>query len=242
MPIKIIPECRYCGTAVEPTEPMGAWIHTGLSIWCPGDPYRTQTATPIVRVEPLSKLGQPEQNSPEYWAQLQDRAPHNNEPERGIYWDETLEGPFGIHSARIIDEDEGGVIAYCHTDSANRIVEALRAQREAEVSKLGQSEGGVIEVEGTLTLDDLAKLNGDRHRINEQGYPIYPAGTPIEEVSIRDRSQKMIFKCDEHPDVEWASKDPFVSRWFGNPAQGSICPCEWSNFKLSHDYSPTRND
>jgi hypothetical protein len=52
----------------------------------------------------------------------------------------------------------------------------------------------------------------------------------------------MIFKCDEHPDVEWASKDPFVSRWFGNPAQGSICPCEWSNFKLSHDYSPTRND
>ena len=60
MPIRIIPECRYCGTPVEPTEPMGAWTHTGLSIWCPGDAYRTNTATPIVLVEPLSKLGQEE--------------------------------------------------------------------------------------------------------------------------------------------------------------------------------------
>jgi hypothetical protein len=154
--------------------------------------------------------------------------------ESRIYWDETLEGPFGVDSARIIDEDEGGVIAYCHVDSADRIVEAL--------SKLGQSEGGVIEVKGDLTVDDLAKQSGERHLPrNEHGFYIYPAGTPITEVREFDRGQKVVFQCKDHPLSIWASKDPYCSRWFPARREYEECDCKLTNYVLAEDYSPTRN-
>ena len=139
--------------------------------------------------------------------------------EDSIYWDADMQSDDGLmfreKTVRIIDESYGGVIAYVHEVQAERIVAALRAQ--AELSKLGQSEPMAL---------------------NEWGYPVFPVGTPIEEVQIRDRGQKMIFRCDTHPDTEWASKDPFVSRWFGG---NEICTCEWSHYKLSQPYSPTRN-
>ena len=51
-----------------------------------------------------------------------------------IYWDQDTNPepvdpntkPYGDDTARIIDEDEWGVIAYCHKDMAFRIVDALR--------------------------------------------------------------------------------------------------------------------
>lgn len=54
--------------------------------------------------------------------------------ESPIYWDNFVEDdetslenlPYGEETARIIDEGQGGVIAYCHVDTADRIVEALR--------------------------------------------------------------------------------------------------------------------
>ena len=94
-----------------------------------------------------------------------------------------------------------------------------------------------------ITLDDLSKLGQSEAKpINQWGYPIYPVGTPIAEVSIRDRGQKLIFACDLHPEVTWASKDPFVSRWFGNPEQTPACNCPTEHFFLTQPYSPSRND
>lgn len=141
MPIQIIPECRFCHTAIEPTEPMGAWTHTGLSIWCPGS-GQGETATPIVRVEPLSKLGHPEVST-----------------------------------------------------------------------------------------------------TNQYGFPIYPKGFPVSEVRERDRGQKLIFHCKEHPDAVWASKDPLVSNWFGDPHK-EVCSHGFylATYVLAEEYSPTRND
>jgi len=57
-----------------------------------------------------------------------------SDEESPIYWDNFIEDdetpaehlPYGEGTARIIDEGQGGVIAYCHVDTANRIVEALR--------------------------------------------------------------------------------------------------------------------
>lgn len=39
--------------------------------------------------------------------------------------------PYGDDTYQIVDEGEGGVIAYCHNDSADRIVGALIAARTA---------------------------------------------------------------------------------------------------------------
>lgn len=47
-----------------------------------------------------------------------------------IYWDDSAPEEFqvfGEQTAQIIDEREGGAIAYCHHDSADRLVVALRA-------------------------------------------------------------------------------------------------------------------
>lgn len=53
MPIVITPTCKRCGTAIEQLEAVaGTWIHTGLSIWCPGSGDR-YTAAPIVTHVPL---------------------------------------------------------------------------------------------------------------------------------------------------------------------------------------------
>lgn len=53
MPITFSPVCRHCGLAIESTEPMGAWIHTDLSIYCPGS-GRNFTATPIITARPVN--------------------------------------------------------------------------------------------------------------------------------------------------------------------------------------------
>lgn len=39
--------------------------------------------------------------------------------------------PFGDATFQIVDEAEGGVIAYCHKDNADRIVAVLTAARQA---------------------------------------------------------------------------------------------------------------
>lgn len=50
-----------------------------------------------------------------------------------FYWEGWLDGertdpvPFGRATARIIDLEAGGVIAYCHASNAHRIVMALRS-------------------------------------------------------------------------------------------------------------------
>ncbi len=111
-----------------------------------------------------------------------------------------------------------------------------------EVSKLGQAEGGVIEVNGTLTVDDLAKLSGERHLPrNEHGFHIYPKGEPIGDVKEFDRGQKVVFQCKDHPLSIWASKDPYTSRWFAARREYEECLCPLPNYVLAEDYSPTRN-
>jgi hypothetical protein len=55
------------------------------------------------------------------------------EQEPQIYWDAHHEDddkrPYGEDTAAIVDLQQGGIIAYCHKDNANRIVMALRAFR-----------------------------------------------------------------------------------------------------------------
>lgn len=57
--------------------------------------------------------------------------------ESALHNTETL--PYGDDTSQIVDEAEGGVIAYCHRDSADRIVAALRAvdNRTIPASTLG---------------------------------------------------------------------------------------------------------
>ncbi|HEX9088691.1 MAG TPA: hypothetical protein VF867_14330 [Arthrobacter sp.] len=47
--------------------------------------------------------------------------------------------PYGPDTYQVVDEAQGGVIAYCHRDSAERIVSALRAadNRTIQASTLG---------------------------------------------------------------------------------------------------------
>jgi hypothetical protein len=58
-----------------------------------------------------------------------------DQEEPQVYWDgedeeddhtEPTHFPFGVDTVRIIDLQQGGVIAYCHKDNAHRIVMALR--------------------------------------------------------------------------------------------------------------------
>jgi hypothetical protein len=37
---------------------------------------------------------------------------------------------FGEHTVSIVDEESGGIIAYVHSDNAQRIVDALNSKRE----------------------------------------------------------------------------------------------------------------
>lgn len=63
---------------------------------------------------------------------------------------------------------------------------------------------------------------------------IYPAGTALSAIAQFDRSTKVAFHCTKHPENgTFASKDPFVSRWFGESA-----PCEddLSEFVTSAEY------
>lgn len=76
---------------------------------------------------------------------------------------------------------------------------------------------------------------------NEYGFPIYPKGTPIGEVKEFDRGQKVVMVCKDHPLSVWASKDPYVSRWFAANREYEECDCPLTNYVLDEDYSPTRN-
>lgn len=59
------------------------------------------------------------------------------EQEPQVYWDDDQPDewtedeakilPYGDDTCRIIDLEQGGVIAYCHRNNANRIAMALRA-------------------------------------------------------------------------------------------------------------------
>lgn len=65
------------------------------------------------------------------WAGVPEHADDSeSNEEHQIYWDTEDPDehmPFGPDTARIIDLDAGGAIAYCHKDNAHRIVMALRA-------------------------------------------------------------------------------------------------------------------
>lgn len=77
--------------------------------------------------------------------------------------------------------------------------------------------------------------------LNEHGFPIYPKGTPIPEVKEFDRGQKVVMVCKNHPLSVWASKDPYVSRWFAARREYEECDCPLAWYVLAEDYSPTRN-
>jgi hypothetical protein len=55
--------------------------------------------------------------------------------DKDFYWDMDTgpddQRPFGPHTARIIQESRGGVIAYCHKTNAPRIVAALTAYEQS---------------------------------------------------------------------------------------------------------------
>lgn len=89
--------------------------------------------------------------------------------------------------------------------------------------------------------------------MTDEEWPVYPAGTPLQDVRAFDRGIKVHFKCTEHPQWSWASKDPWSSRWF--PADrvtedacntGADTACLHSiktpgQYVLASDYHPTRN-
>lgn len=87
----------------------------------------------------------------------------------------------------------------------------------------------------------LSKLGQSERQVNEHGFPIYPAGTPVPEVKEFDRGQKVVFQCKSHPLSIWASKDPYISGWFAARREYEECLCPLPNYVLAEDYSPTRN-
>lgn len=75
-------------------------------------------------------------------------------------------------------------------------------------------------------------------------FPVTPAGSKISDVPFFDRSIKVAFKCPEHDDARFMSKDPRVSAWFDQSLDGGRCPhdckTETRDHILTHDYRPTR--
>ena len=43
---------------------------------------------------------------------------------------ESMIRPFGPDTVGVVDENEGGVVAYVHADNAQRLIDALRAYTE----------------------------------------------------------------------------------------------------------------
>lgn len=84
-------------------------------------------------------------------------------------------------------------------------------------------------------------------------FPVYPAGTPLEDVMVFDRGIKVHFKCTDHPQWSYVSKDPYVSNWFPGDSvtvdanhSGEADACQHSirtrgQYVLASDYHPTRN-
>lgn len=62
---------------------------------------------------------------------------------------------------------------------------------------------------------------------------IYPEGTPISAILQFDRGTKVAFRCTKHPDATFVSKDPNVSRWFG---ESEPCDDDLSDFVTAAEY------
>lgn len=68
---------------------------------------------------------------------------------------------------------------------------------------------------------------------------VYHIGTDIRDIRSFDRSEKVHFGCALHPEIQFRSKDPFVSQWFPGNATTSdlefqgkvdeVCPCTLKN-------------
>ena len=110
------------------------------------------------------------------------------------------------------------------------------------------NEGGQVIIlminEVTFHLDSLTQVEVAYE------FPVYPAGTPVVNVSVVDRSIKQHIKCQNHPEMTFVTKDPFASRTFPGDkatmdafhAGKSRCNCGLSNYILASDYKPQRND
>jgi hypothetical protein len=61
----------------------------------------------------------------------------------------------------------------------------------------------------------------------------YPKGTPVSAITQFDRSTKVAFECTKHPGRTFASKDPNVSRWFGD---SQPCEDDLSDFVTAAEY------
>lgn len=68
--------------------------------------------------------------------------------------------------------------------------------------------------------------------LDEDGKATYPAGTKITAIDDFDRSTKVTFTCPEHGG-QWASKDPWVSTWFG---ESERCSCPIYNLVTVTEY------
>jgi hypothetical protein len=63
---------------------------------------------------------------------------------------------------------------------------------------------------------------------------IYPKGTSISAITQFDRSTKVAFECAKHPEHgTFYSKDPHVSRWFG---EGQPCDDSLDEFVTASEY------
>ncbi|NKX55967.1 hypothetical protein [Arthrobacter mobilis] len=68
----------------------------------------------------------------------------------------------------------------------------------------------------------------------------HPAGTRIGTIRRYDRSTKVTFRCPDHPEKTWRSKDPRVSAWFiaedANPAEPP-CECPVDDYLTTAEYT-----
>lgn len=71
----------------------------------------------------------------------------------------------------------------------------------------------------------------------------YPAGTRVGTIKDFDRSQHLTFRCTDHPEAQYLSKDPFVSAWAPVGLERAICPpsCELplNDYEIVLDYVVT---
>jgi hypothetical protein len=74
---------------------------------------------------------------------------------------------------------------------------------------------------------------------------VYPVGTRIGDLKHFDRSQHVLFKCPDHPDSAWSSKDPRSSSVFPQTDKtrdcGPGCLVSIYDYVTTHEYKPTRN-
>ncbi len=72
---------------------------------------------------------------------------------------------------------------------------------------------------------------------------VYAAGTRLGDVPEFDRSQHVTFRCSDHPEVQWLSKEPARSAWFPATDKAARCPQSCTvaadNYELVLDYTIT---